>query len=328
MKKHLVRQNIALVCVLLVLVLTMIYSGFRVLESAELHTHGEGEPETASKTITHKGLEYFPRQDITVILIMGIDNRGPVASSGYYRNSGDADMLTLAIFDETEKSCDLLVINRDTMLEMTTLGVRGENAGTAYGQVALAHTYGTGLEDSCENVKNTLEAFLQGLKIDYYVSMNMDAISILNDAVGGVTVTVTEDFSNVDETIPMGTVTLKGEQALHYVQTRKDVGNQLNISRLEREKDYMSGFLMALKEKKETDSGFILRVYEEVSPYLVTDCSVNAISGMFDRYADYTFGSTGTIAGENVLGEKYYEFYPDQDALDDLTVELFYREKG
>lgn len=328
MKKHPVWQNIALLFVLLILVLVMIYSGFRILESAELHTNAGVEANAISKTIVRNGREYFPRQDITVILVMGIDKRGPVANSGYYRNSGDADMITLAIFDESSKNYDLLVINRDTMLKMTTLGVRGENAGAAYGQVALAHTYGTGLEDSCENVKKTLEAFLQGLKIDYYVSMNMDAISILNDAVGGVTVTVTEDFSNVDPTIPLGMVTLTGEQALRYVQTRKDVGDQLNLSRLEREKAYMASFLAALKEKKEADSGFILRVYEEVSPYMVTDCSVNAISGIFDRYADYTFGSTLSIAGENVLGEKHYEFYPDADALDDLTVELFYREKG
>lgn len=62
--------------------------------------------------------------------------------------------------------------------------------------------------------------------------------------------TVTEDFSDVDATIPLGEVTLTGEQALHFVQTRKDVGDQLNLSRLEREKTYMSAFLMALKEKK------------------------------------------------------------------------------
>ena len=40
--------------------------------------------------------------------------------------------------------------------------------------------------------------------IDYYFSMNMDAISILNDAVGGVTVEVTDDFSQVDATIGKG----------------------------------------------------------------------------------------------------------------------------
>lgn len=326
MKKHFVRQNAVLMCVLLVLALLMVYSGFQILESAELHTHTGTE--TVSKTIIHNGQEYFPRQDITVILIMGIDNRGPVVSSGYYRNSGDADMITLAVFDESGKKFDLLVINRDTMLKMTTLGVRGENAGTAYGQLALAHTYGTGMEDSCENVKKTLESFLQGLKIDYYVSMNMDAISILNDAVGGVTVTVTEDFSNVDVTIPLGTVKLTGEQAIHYVQTRKNVGDQLNISRLEREKAYMSGFLVALQEKRKADPGFIFQAYEKASPYMVTDCSVNAISGIFDRYADYTFGRTLSIAGKNVLGEKYYEFYPDTGALNEIILNLFYSPKN
>ena len=59
---------------------------------------------------------------------------------------------------------------------------------------------------------------------NYYISMNMDAIAILNDAVGGVTVNVTDDFSAVDPSITKGEVTLKGDQALTFIQTRKDVG--------------------------------------------------------------------------------------------------------
>ena len=56
--------------------------------------------------------------------------------------------------------------------------------------------------------------FLPGLIIDYYVSMNMDAIGILNDAVGGVRVLVEDDFSEVDASIPMGITRLEGRQAL------------------------------------------------------------------------------------------------------------------
>ena len=40
------------------------------------------------------------------------------------------------------------------------------------------------------------------------------AVTILNDAVGGVTVQVQDDFSTVDASIPVGIVQLKGQQAL------------------------------------------------------------------------------------------------------------------
>ena len=101
----------------------------------------------------------------------------------------------------------------------------------------------------CENTKNTVSSLLYGLNIDYYVAMHMDAISILNDAVGGVTVTVTEDFSQVDPTIHQGVMCLNGEQALHYVRTRAEVGDQLNLNRMKRQREYMDGFWKAFRQK-------------------------------------------------------------------------------
>ena len=85
--------------------------------------------------------------------------------------------------------------------------------------------------------------------------MNMDAIPILNDAVGGVTVEVTEDFSAVDPSIGMGQVTLRGDQALNYVRTRKDVGDQLNLSRIQRQKQYLEAFAEAFRIRSKADGG-------------------------------------------------------------------------
>jgi LCP family protein required for cell wall assembly len=255
---------------------------------------------------------------------MGIDQTGPVLDSGYYRNEGSADMVMLMIFDEKTKDCSVLYLNRDTMLEMPVLGMDGQQAGTTYAQLALSHTYGNGLENSCENTKKAVSDFLYGLQIDYYVSMNMDAISIINDAVGGVTVTVTEDFSGVDSSIPMGKVTLKGQQAINYVRTRKGVGDQLNLSRIERQKDYIRGFSEAFRVATEQDSNFLAKTYEKVSPYVVSDCSVNTVSGMLSRFEDFEIRRFVTPSGENVMGENYYEFHVDEEALDALILELFY----
>jgi LCP family protein required for cell wall assembly len=280
-----------------------------------------------AKTILRDGKEYFPRQDITVVMVLGIDQYGPVESSHYYRNRGAADSIMLLVFDETDRKCSVVYVNRDTMLDMDVLGVRGEYAGTTYGQLALAHTYGTGLEDSCENVKNTLMNFMHGLTVDYYVAMNMDALPILNDAVGGVTVNVTDDFSKVNPTITMGELTLQGDQVIDYVRTRKDVGDQKNVTRMERQKEYVDGFLQKLIEKEQSDVEFALRLYEQVAPYVVTDCSSTTLSGMLDRYTEFELKEVVTPEGDNVIGEDYYEFYPDEEKLDELVVRLFYAPK-
>ena len=171
--------------------------------------------------------------------------------------------------------------------------------------MALAHNYGSGLQDSCENIRTAISDFLWGLRIDYYVSMNMDAITILNDAVGGVTVEVVDDFSAVDPTISMGLVKLNGQQAVNFVRSRKDVGDQLNLNRIERQKTYIQGFTDALRATHESDPTFVLTVYEELKQYIVTDCSAKQMSVLLEQYASYRVGRIlspeGDESGELVI---------------------------
>lgn len=327
MKKRTNAGKIAYFSIILILILVMLYSGLRIVESTIFYNKSIPQDQRVSKTIERNGVAYFPRQDITVLMVLGVDRYGIAQPSGSYNNTCDADMVMLLIFDETNEKYDVLYLNRDTMVEMPVLGIGGKQAGTMFGQLALSHTYGSGMKDSCENVKKTLEAMLHGLSVDYYVSMRMDAISILNDSVGGVPVEVVDDFSDVDPSIPMGAHVLKGEQAISYVQTRKDVGDQKNITRMERQQEYVRNFIEAFRNCTETDAEFVLKTYEQVSPYIVTDCSANTLSSMLSRFSDYSQGEIYTPAGENVLGETYYEFYADEEALDSLILQLFYAPK-
>ena len=308
-------------CILLILALVILYSGFRLLDSAPVG--GNGAP-AATKTITRDGVDYFPRQDIRVLMVLGIDQSGPVQSSHYYRNRGAADSILLLIFDETNEECRILSLNRDTMLHMDVLGVRGEYAGTSYGQLALAHTYGEGLEDSCENVKNTLVKFLPGLTVDCYLAMNMDALPILNDAVGGVTVNVVDDFSQVNPSISLGEVKLTGDQVIDFVRSRKDVGDQQNSSRMARQREYVDKFFRTLAEKQCQDIHFLADMYQAAVPYIVTDCSAETLSGMLSRYMGYTVKEIVSPEGETLVAEGSCQFHVDAQKLDALILRLFY----
>ena len=320
-------KSVLYVLTFLLLVAGLIFSGLRFLESTVYSVDSDEMNEWENKTLVIDGVEYFPRQDITVVMLLGIDEEGPVLSSGSYRNYGEADAVMLLILNHAEDRIDMLCLNRDTMVQMPVLGIDGRVSGITYAQLALAHTYGEGLEDSCENTQKTIEALLNNIAIDHYVAMNMDGITIVNDAVGGVTVTITDDFSEVDSSLKMGEMTLWGEQALTYVQTRKEIGNQLNISRMERHREYMNGLMLAIKEKTAEDDSFATQLYEQVSDYVVTECSVNVISGLINRCADYTLGEIITPVGENVLSEEYYEFYVNEEELNELVLRLFYAPK-
>ena len=323
------KSSLPVLVVVLLLVIVLIGCGIRLLDSAAF---SDSEKETANddtqrKTITVDGVDYFPRQDITVVLAMGIDNEGKMKDSGSYNNDGEADVISLIVFDEEQQNYTILNLNRDSMVNMPVLGVSGHKAGTAFQQLALSHTYGSGLEDSCENTKETISAMFNNLYIDYYIAANMDAIAIANDAVGGVTVEVTDDFLQVTDSLPMGQVTLQGQQAVSFVRMRKNVGDQLNISRMERQKEYIAGFMESLKAKREASDSFVYTMYEDISPYMVTDISVNAFSGMFSRYSEYQFNEIITPKGENVRGERYMEFYLDEEDLQDIMLDVFYKKK-
>lgn len=327
MKKQKRRGNPVLLVIILLLVLVFLYSGLRFLESTVFYKDQPQEQPTQSRTIIRDGVEYFPRQDMTVLMLAGIDEEGPVEDSHSYNNSGEADMVSLLILDHQNETINLLSLNRDTMMDIQVLGLGGRPAGTIYGQLALAHTYGSGLEDSCVNLRQTVSDFLYGVQIDHYVVMNMDAIGILNDAVGGVTVDIQDDFSQISDPLPSGTVTLRGKQAVTFVRTRQGVGDQLNLTRMERQRQYMEGFMDALGESLEASPDTVLTAYQESSPYLVTDCSVTVVNALVERCGDYRLDRVISLPGENVAGEEFMEYYADEEALDELILQLLYAPK-
>lgn len=318
--------KLLLSCLALVLVFAILYSGLQILESTVLLAPREMEVRVR-KTVTRDGVDYYPRQDITTVLVMGIDQTGPVQLSEKPNDGKAVDMVAVVIVDEKAQDCTILSINRDTMLEMPMLDEKSREAGTFFGQLAYSHTYGRGGEDSCENTRKAVSNFLYGMQLDYYIAMNMDAVAVLNDSVGGVTVQVRDDFSQVAPSITMGATHLMGDQALAFVQSRTGVGDELNLSRMERQKEYINRFVDAFRGKMAESDSFLLKTYNAVAPYLVSDLPVNTLTAMMQRYEGYEIGDTISLTGENRLGEKYYEFYPDEEALEKLILELFYAPK-
>ena len=68
---------------------------------------------------------------------------------------------------------------------------------------------------------------LGGVPIDGYYELPMKAIPVLNKQVGGVTVTLEDDFSSVDAAMVKGkTITLSDSQAFHYIHDRYGVGDE------------------------------------------------------------------------------------------------------
>ena len=277
-------------------------------------------------TVRYNGQWYQLRDDVDTMLIMGIDQTEEIISTEEtYVNEGRSDFLLLLVIDRKAETCRALHINRDAMAEIPRLGVNGQKVGTITGQLALSHTFGSGGLDSCMNTLEAVEGFLYDTPINHCMSLTMDAVRILNDEVGGVTLTVLDDFGNIDEALVKGKeVTLQGEQALRYVRARSGMEDSSNLRRMERQRQYMQALYKKLEEKLSSDEQFSLDVLLALSEYLVSDCTINDLAAFADTLRRYELESIEPIKGESVRGEKYMEFYPDEDALEKQIIDLFY----
>lgn len=329
-KKHLLLGTAAIFAAVLVTVfsLTFLKNWEEEKIRQEMEQLLEESKNTKKGDLNYQGQWYNLREDVETVLLIGLDKfEQDIPETESYRNHQQSDFLALLILDHEKKVCDVLSINRDTMADMTKLGIANQPIGTVNAQLALAHTYGSGGIDSCLNTVDAVSNFLYGTKIDHYLSVTMDAVPLVNDAVGGVTLVVEEDFSAVDPSLKQGEeIILKGNQALTYVRGRKDVADNSNINRMERQKQYLAALYEQMQKKLEEDSNFMLKLLTDLSPYMVSDYSISQVSGQLDSGLEYELGQFHSIAGESVKGVEFMEFYADDEALKEQLVELLYEE--
>ena len=285
--------------------------------------------DTKQATLKYNGTEYELKNNIDTFLVMGLDKYEDSATVDSYNNDQQADFLMLYVFDNNEKKFYSIHINRDTMTDVNVLGVAGNKIDTVTKQIALAHTYGNGRDVSCRNTANAVSNLLLGVKIDHYISFTMDSVAAFNDLVGGVEVTVLNDFTGIDETLVEGeTVTLNGEQAFHYVRTRYGLEDSSNSTRMGRQQQYLKALYNKTQQCIKDDDNFIVDASLKMSDYIVSDRSVTQLQDIAKKFSEYEFAEISTIEGESKLGEKFMEFYPDEDSITETVIELFYKEKN
>ena len=279
------------------------------------------------KTIMWGGKEYYARDNIEAVLVMGVDDGGVQESTVSYTNDDQSDFNVVLVIDHDSKSYTMLALNRDTITSIPCLDATGTITYRKDAQLALAHTYGTGREDSCVNQVQAVSELLFGTNIDHYISFSMPAIGIANDAVGGVTVTIADDFSKVDTSLKMGeTIRLNGRQAETFVRGRGGMDEPTNLNRMSRQKTYMAAWKNAALEKYTGNGDFIFTLLGLVSDYMVSDMTANKLSELADQLSEYTDNGVCETKGEAVKGDAFMEYYVDQDDLRMTVLDLFYEE--
>lgn len=281
------------------------------------------------ESLTYYNGAWYARKELETVLVMGVDKYADdAAEEDGYTNQEQADFLLLLVLDRNAGVCTALPLNRDTMTEITALGLAGERTGTFTGQLALAHTYGSGGLDSARNEGRAVSGLLYGTEIDHVMAFTMDAVPVLTDAVGGVPVLVEDDFSAMTDQLPMGQeVTLRGELALTFVRGRGSMGGEkTNLNRMARQNAYLQGLYRRLQDTAQ-DEGFLTQLLLELSPYLDTDCTAAQLNDLYQTVVQDKLAVLDAPAGEAVVGDEFMEFHVDEDALQQTVIELFYERR-
>ena len=267
--------------------------------------------------------EYEITHNIETYLLMGLDESGNEAAVGTDDYRGRmADFLLLLVIDKTDNTYGFVQLNRDTMVDIPYIDTKGNGDGSAFEQLCIAHWYGGTPEMGCDNTVFVTSELLGDVPIDGYYSIQMSDIKILNHAVGGVEVTLEDDFSSVDPEMTAGkTLTLTDEQAEIFIRGRMEIGDGKNESRMRRQLQYMQGFKAKALQKIGEDASFIDDLLEALKADAVTDIPNSKISVIANQvYKNKDLGIL-QYEGEATEGDTLHdgiihaEFYPDTDSI-------------
>lgn len=279
-------------------------------------------------TVQYQGQTYVFNDQVMNFVLMGIDNNGEV-QEGEGKN-GRADVALLVAVDHKNKKVTIFNINRNIMTNIAIYDDYGTYLRQAKAQLALSHTYGQSSEQSAQLVCDAISNLFYGLAIHGYAALNMDAIPIINDRIGGVPVTLLRDFTDVRSSYVKGAnIVLDGDMAIRYIRERKFMEEETNEERMERQKQYLSSFVTQARTALTANPSLVLGLYNDITPYMTTDLSADKVVYLASEALGYSVAEEiMSLSGTIVHTELYDEYYVDEKALYETILNIFYEKKA
>ena len=175
------------------------------------------------------------------ILIMGSDTREGKNSKGYGNKNvieGARSDTTILLHVSGDRSRAFAVsIPRDSLVQLPTCKTTGGGTGGGF-ETRFNEAFDIG-GPGC-TVKTVQE--LTGININHYVVVDFTGFKEVVNALDGVEVclkkAVVDPEANLD--LSAGTHIVKGEEALAFVRARKALGDGSDISRIDRQQEFLS----------------------------------------------------------------------------------------
>ncbi|MFC0559231.1 LCP family glycopolymer transferase [Halalkalibacter alkalisediminis] len=261
---------------------------------------------SVSDTVTEMHEPFEPSRDIDLssqepisFLIAGVDSTGDT-------HAGRSDTIIVMTVNPNQQSIKMLSIPRDTRTEIIGRGIQDK----------INHAYAFG---GVQMTADTVSTFLD-IPIDHYISINMEGMKGLVDALGGVKVENAFAFSAQGFHFAEGDIFLNGEEALAYSRMRKQ-DPRGDFGRNDRQRQIVEAVIQeAANFGSITKAGSVLSV---VGNSVRTDMTLDSMWKLQSNYRDarHTVEQMEIKGNNATINGIYYLQIPD-DELNRVRTEL------
>ncbi|MFE9449963.1 LCP family protein [Streptomyces sp. NPDC006739] len=222
------------------------------------------------------------------ILVIGSDGRnnaadcklggGCGAASSSAGHNADVEMVLHVSADRSNAT--VMSVPRDTMTQIPACKDpdSGQSTSGYYGQINSALQYGAACQVSTVHR-------LTGIPIDHFLMLDFSGVVKMSDAVGGVSVCVSDNVYDTYSHLKLakGTHTLQGDAALEFVRSRHGFGDGSDLGRTLSQHIFLSALIRKFKS-----AGTLA---DPTKVYSLADAATKALT------VDTGLGSVGKLVG-------------------------------
>ena len=232
------------------------------------------------KTIDYKGHKYVMNDDMITVLIIGHDDEADTSRGA---KASEADAIMAMAIDMSTGKASIIGIPRDTMCFVDQYA-DGSFAGSIKEQICLAYGYGRTAEEGSQNVVKSASSVLCNIPIQYYYTLDEEAIADLNDAIGGVTLVPLQTIPKTN-IVEGEETTLLGKAAHDYVQWRDTSVLSSAADRQERGVQYIKAFTKQLFDTSNGGMKTLSDLLSIISAYSTTNISPSELTYLTNTIA-------------------------------------------
>ena len=286
----------------------------------------EGVAYDEGKTVEYNGKTYALNENMASIAIIGYDRRSEQVVPG--KNVGQADAVMVLAANLDTGKVTAIGIPRDSMVEVGEF-MGSEFTGMDTMQLCLAFAYGDGGETSSQYTTAAISRVLYNMPVNNYVSLDMDSVGELANAVGGVPITPLQTIPGTNIVKEQDTV-LFGSNALKYIQWRDTSVLNSSLDRQSRQSQFVQAFCKEALGQAKGNVGTLVSLFNVARNNGVTNLGIDDFTYLASTVLNT--GITGvdvtTLQGEMQQGRKFAEFYLDKTNVYETVLDVYYHEVG